>query len=273
VAACQKELKLTIRRCVWEAMEAMRQVTFPQPCRERIPNFVNANMAAELLAQSVEFQRAATVKINPSLAQTQLREFALRAGKRLLTPSPALEGAFMLLLDPIANPALREPSMAQYAATKPGALECGVPLDPNDWPIELYIDLVVVAAVAVCPNTGARLGKGLGYGELEWAALYELGAVDGRTIVATTVHELQIVADLPVGYGLLADHDLPLHLIASPNRLIRIEKPLPRPCAIQWELLSDEKLQGIPSLHRLRQNERRKKKSRAQFQKRKSITH
>ena len=39
------------------------------------------------------------------------------------------------------------------------------------------IDLVVVASAAVCASTGARLGKGAGYREVEWAILAELGRV------------------------------------------------------------------------------------------------
>ena len=39
---------------------------------------------------------------------------------------------------------------------------------------------------------GVRLGKGLGYAELEWAILVELGVVSERTLVLTTVHEDQV---------------------------------------------------------------------------------
>ena len=50
--------------------------------------------------------------------------------------------------------------------------------------------LVVVASVAVSPS-GTRLGKGLGYGELEWGILSDLGVIDTETVVMTTVHDCQ----------------------------------------------------------------------------------
>ena len=56
------------------------------------------------------------------------------------------------------------------------------------------IDLYVVASVAVSTN-GVRLGKGRGFAELEWAILKELGLVDADTLVATTVHQAQIIEE------------------------------------------------------------------------------
>ena len=39
-----------------------------------------------------------------------------------------------------------------------GALKYGVSLDPSNWPSNLHIDMVIVAAVAVCPFTGKTVG-------------------------------------------------------------------------------------------------------------------
>jgi 5-formyltetrahydrofolate cyclo-ligase len=36
---------------------------------------------------------------------------------------------------------------------------------------EYTVDLVVVGSTAVCPTTGARVGKGEGFAELEWGIL------------------------------------------------------------------------------------------------------
>ena len=48
----------------------------------------------------------------------------------------------------------------------------------------------------VAASNGARLGKGKGYGEVEWGVLSAIGAVDPQsTPVLTICHDLQLVAD------------------------------------------------------------------------------
>ena len=57
------------------------------------------------------------------------------------------------------------------------------------------VDLVVTGCVAV-DESGARLGKGGGYSDLELAIAAEAGLVDEDTIVVTTVHDLQGMLEL-----------------------------------------------------------------------------
>ena len=70
----------------------------------------------------------------------------------------------------------------------------------------LHVDIVVVASVVVNPITGARLGKGKGYGDIEYAMMRQLGACDDTTLVVTTVHESQLLDDLPS--SVMTEHDL-----------------------------------------------------------------
>jgi len=58
---------------------------------------------------------------------------------------------------------------AKRASTKAGAVRFGDPL-LLDWSQVPKVDVVVVASVAVATN-GVRLGKGLGYAELEWGIM------------------------------------------------------------------------------------------------------
>lgn len=54
------------------------------------------------------------------------------------------------------------------------------------------MNFIVEGSVAV--NVfGERLGKGEGYGEIEFAILLELGAIHRDVPIATTVHELQFL--------------------------------------------------------------------------------
>ena len=53
------------------------------------------------------------------------------------------------------------------------------------------VDLVVTGCVAVGED-GARLGKGGGFSDLEFALAAAAGLVDERTVVVTTVHDVQV---------------------------------------------------------------------------------
>ena len=106
------------------------------------------------------------------------------------------------------------------------------------------VDLIVVGSVAV--NThGARLGKGAGYSDIEMALLTEAGLLTGRTVIATTVHEIQVLNEtIPE-----AAHDFRVDLIATPERLIWCDEPK-RP-QVDWKGLRPEQVAAIPALQRL----------------------
>ncbi|MGD0062603.1 MAG: 5-formyltetrahydrofolate cyclo-ligase [Streptosporangiaceae bacterium] len=78
------------------------------------------------------------------------------------------------------------------------------------------IDLIVCGNAAV-NQRGARLGKGAGYSDIEFALLTEAGLVGERTTIVTTVHELQVLEEeLPE-----QDHDFRVDLIVTPERVNR----------------------------------------------------
>ena len=63
---------------------------------------------------------------------------------------------------------------------------------------EYTVDLVVVGSTAVCPTSGARVGKGEGFAELEWGILSLQGNLDAqKTLVVTTVHDCQVLLANP----------------------------------------------------------------------------
>jgi 5-formyltetrahydrofolate cyclo-ligase len=104
-------------------------------------------------------------------------------------------------------------------------------------------DAIVVGSAAVTP-TGRRCGKGAGYSDLEYAILRELGFP--AVPVATTVHDLQVVDAFPV-----EPHDLPLTVICTPTRTIRVAEPLPAPAGIDWSRLTAAALAAMPVLGEL----------------------
>src|SRR5438094_2620887 len=92
--------KAALREDVWRAMSVKGVARFPAPTN-RIPNFVGAEAAAARLAETGEWQRAATIKSNPDSPQLPVRVRALRDGKLLYMAVPRLaEADAFFVLDP-----------------------------------------------------------------------------------------------------------------------------------------------------------------------------
>ena len=109
------------------------------------------------------------------------------------------------------------------------------------------VDLVVAGCVAVGTD-GARLGKGGGFSDLEFTLAAAAALIGPSTIVATTVHDVQVreADEIPT-----VPHDVAVDLIATPTRVLRT-KPRRRRPALRWEELTDEKIASIPLLTALR---------------------
>jgi 5-formyltetrahydrofolate cyclo-ligase len=230
--------KQAIREQVWSLLTERGVARFPG-AMGRIPNFIGAEAAARRLAESPAWRAARVVKCNPDAPQLPVRVLALREGKRLFMAVPRLrEEPCFLELDP-----RRLAGRERAAASIGGAARFGRPTLPKDMP---KIDLIVAGSVAV-DRDGARVGKGGGFSDLEFALLTELGLVGRWTTVATTVHPLQLVrAPIP-----MLAHDIPLDLIATPDKLIACPRRHKRPAGILWSALPEEKIAEIPVLARL----------------------
>ena len=228
--------KQQVRERVWDDLEASGEARFPFPPHGRIPNVAGADAAADRLADTDAFRQADAIKINPDSPQRPVRKRALEAGKTLYMAVPRLaDAACFLELDP------ERIDDVDHATTIGGADDLGVQVLPDD---VAPIDLVVSGSVAVT-ETGARIGKGEGYSDLEYAVLLELGLLSRETPVATTVHERQVV-DGPVG---TEAHDVTMDLVVTPERVIHVDDA-PKPAGLDWSLLSDDRVDEIPVLQR-----------------------
>lgn len=63
---------------------------------------------------------------------------------------------------------------------------------------------------------GGRLGKGHGYGDRELDLLDECGLLALETTIVTTIHERQLVDDVPT-----EAHDRRVSMVVTPERVIR----------------------------------------------------
>lgn len=105
----------------------------------------------------------------------------------------------------------------------------------------------MVGRVAV-DSSGARLGKGGGFSDLEFVVARAAGLVGDQTVVATTVHAPQV---LDPGRIPMTAHDVPLDLIVTPHEVIACERGPRRPSGIAWDHLTEEEIAAIPLLARL----------------------
>jgi len=231
--------KQKIRARVWRLLESRRLARFPFPVTGRIPNFKGAEEAAARVAALPEWQSARRLKCNPDAPQRALRLRALREGKTVFMAVPRLtEERCFLRLDPA-----RLGTRLAQAATIKGAARLGEPVTPQELG---RIDLVVVGSVAVNAQ-GARVGKGGGYSDLEFALARATGAVDARTVLLTTVHAVQVLEDdIP-----MTSHDVPVDIVATPERVFRTRTAFARPEEIRWNELSADQLEAMPVLRRL----------------------
>ncbi len=248
------DAKQRIREAVWRRLEADGISTFPRPVRGRIPNVRLADAAAAQLAVTPEWHAAWVVKVNPDSPQRPVRFRALREGKVLLMPTPRLREGFLLL-----DPDRLQERQHFLASSIKGAFELATPIGIDELP---KIDLLVFGSVAVSPH-GDRVGKGEGYAELEFATLRALGRVPADVVIATTVHEAQLVDAIP-----REAFDVTLDLICTPTRVIRPTRRGPRPAGVQWEFLSADRRAEMPILDELY---RRKVSPRAERRRRRGL--
>jgi 5-formyltetrahydrofolate cyclo-ligase len=230
--------KAELRDEVWAAMSAARVARFPG-ARGRIPNFTGAEAAAQRLRELPEWQTARTLKVNPDSAQLPVRQRALEDGKTVYMAVPRLAEAepfFALDPDNLSDP-------PRKAASIRGATRSArrVSLDEAS-----PVDLVVMGCVAAGED-GARLGKGGGFADLEFALAGAAGLIGPGTVVAATVHELQV---RPAGEIPVTGHDIPLDLVITPERVIDCRpRRKPRPVGgLRWAELTAEKIAAIPLL-------------------------
>ncbi|SDQ30429.1 5-formyltetrahydrofolate cyclo-ligase [Natronobacterium texcoconense] len=230
--------KQAVREATWDDLEESDVARFPFPPHGRIPNFAGADEAAERLVDQPEWTEATTIKANPDAPQLPVRRAALRDGKTVYMAVPRLaDEQCFLRLDPA------ELEDYDAATTVSGSSKHGTQVGPAD--VE-PIDLIVSGSVAVTED-GGRIGKGEGYSDLEYAILRELDLVDDETTVATTVHEKQLVDADAVTTD---EHDVPMDLIVTPEDVYRPDRAA-KPAGIDWEQLTDERLEEIPVLQEL----------------------
>jgi len=74
-----------------------------------------------------------------------------------------------------------------------------------------------------------------------------MGKIAEDVPIATTVHGVQVVDDIPV-----EPFDVPVDIIVTPTRVIRTRSRRTKPKGIIWDLLDPSRLEEMPILKELR---------------------
>jgi 5-formyltetrahydrofolate cyclo-ligase len=224
-----------IRKKVWLRLQEQKVARFPG-AEGRIPNFIGAEACAQVISQMQFWKKAKVLKVNPDSPQRAIRQKALEEGKVIYMAVPRLHSDKPFIeLDP-----KRLKCSAYVASSIKGAAKFGRPVNLEE---VRKIDLIVCGSVAV-NRQGARVGKGGGYSDLEFALLTEEKKIGSHTPIVTSVHPLQILEE----DILMTDHDIPLSAIVTPDEIIEIQSPLSRPKGIYWDMLPLQKIMAIPVL-------------------------
>lgn len=227
------QVKQAVREKAWRRL--IEGGGAPEDSYGKIPGFYGTEATAERLAELHEWQRATTVKANPDWAQLPVRRRALEERKLLYMAVPKMASLQpFYLLDPET---LDVP--AHEVAEKRGAARLARRVGVDEM---RPIDVVVCGSVAV-NRSGARIGKGAGYSDLEVALLIEAGLVTDETVIVAPVHPLQVVAeDIPE-----TEHDFSVDYIVTPDEVIACTNRR-RPRGLVRADLTPEKIAAIPAL-------------------------
>src|SRR5258708_11384189 len=170
---------------VWLAMRGGRVARLPG-AGGRSRNCTGAEAAGGRLRGTPAWQAAATVKANPDSAQLPVRQRALEDGKTVYMAVPRLAGPEpFFALDPAHLSEAPRRAASISGASRSARRVTLAELSP--------VDLVVMGCVAAGED-GARLGKGGGFADLEFALATAAGLIGPHTISVTTLHRLPVRA-------------------------------------------------------------------------------
>lgn len=237
--------KSQARKFVWSKLYevARPDSRFHYDFHEFIPDFEGSDRATARLRQLPVYAQAATVFITPDNCLEKLRAQVLRDRIRQIVPTYGIRRGFVAL-----NPDAVPDAVAQFAVLLDAMEKVGRTISLSEMKEnQTKLDWLVTGASAVSQQ-GIRFGKGHGFFDLEWAMLYEVGAVDVTTPVIAFVHDCQVV-DVALE---LSPFDTVCDYIITPSRTFEVENPQKPTQGVMWDRLEAGMLERIPSLGELR---------------------
>lgn len=217
----EEEFKKQIRVDVWRKLGHWN----------RIPPFYGQGLAARQLDRLDCYLRAERVFAPPDQALYDARLKVLKDRKQLVMATPRIRDGFYELPHKIRR------ELWPKAVRSHEVHKCGRKLTAIDEVGLGKVDMILTGAVAASAENGARIGKGTGYGDLEYGILSEVGSVDEKTPIVTLVHDLQVF-DQVFSYQ---PKDVSTDWILTPTSVIRVRHPVNRPKGLDWSYVEEHR--------------------------------
>ncbi len=232
-----------IRQQIWSRLAdvARPDTRFHLNFAEVIPDFEGSEAATDHVAAMPAFAASRFAFVTPDNCLVDLRRRMIAAGQPFVMSTYGICRGFLLM-----DPGMVPPGAALYAAWLDGMEHFARPVTLADIAARGRFDLMVTGASAVSVD-GVRFGKGHGFFDLEWGMFTDLGLADQETPVVAVVHDCQIVEEklTPSETDILVDH------IATPTRLLHVERRARRPQGVKWDLLDPGQIADTPPLQEL----------------------
>lgn len=232
-----------IRQQIWGRLAdvARPDTRFHMNFAEVIPDFEGSEAATDLVWAMPACRKATFSFITPDNCLVDLRRRMIAAGKPFVMSTYGIYRGFLLI-----EPGMVPPGAELYAAWLDGMEHFGRPITLEDIARRGRFDFMVTGASAVSVD-GVRFGKGHGFFDLEWGMFTDLGLADQDTPVVAVVHDCQIVEEnlTPSETDILVDH------IATPTRLLQVDRRARRPHGVKWNLLDPKQIAQTPPLQEL----------------------
>ncbi len=193
------------------------------------------NRASERLRRSFQYRGSRLIYTSLHPALEQVRFNALLDNKFLIVPDASLRKGFYLL-DPGR---IRFKNRLAAIRSSAGIRKYGIKLDFRKRNA-LKVKLVISEALCACPVTGAVLGDGMGFLDLNLAVLNFLGWLDSNAITAIIVSSYDD-ALLP-GEIVMKENDWWADLVVCPSEVFYTSKPPVSTPVLTAEILEEKRI-------------------------------
>jgi len=232
-----------IRQRIWDRLKevAVPDARFHTDFSSFIPDFAGSGEATERLVSHPAAGGDGLAFVTPDNSMAALRVALARAGRPFVVSTYNIRRGFLLL-----EAGALAPDLAFAAAWLDGIEHFARPVTLREICEFERFAFLATGASAVTTD-GLRFGKGHGFFDLEWGMFSDVGLVGDAIPVFAVVHDVQVVDDrLPPSAT-----DIAVDFIATPSRLISVERQHRRPRGIRWELLAHDEIAGNPPLAEL----------------------
>lgn len=229
-----------IRQRIWTKLKdvALPDSRFHLNFSEVIPDFIGSGEATDHITALEAYKKTKYAFITPDNCLVELRRRLIEQGVTFVMSTYGIYRGFLII-----EPGMVPKGHELYAAWLDGMEHFARPITLREIGALGRFDLIVTGASAVSMQ-GVRFGKGHGFFDLEWGMFTEIGIVDEQTPVIAAVHEVQVVDEKlhPSPTDILVDY------IATPKRMIAIDREHKRPHGVKWELLDPEQIAVTPPI-------------------------